>query len=87
MGIRIGINGFGRIGRTLLRVLAEQGTDDIEVVAINDPAPAEALAHLLAFDSIHGRFPCPVRLDGEHIDFGRGPVRLTALSDPADLPW
>ncbi len=87
MGIRIGINGFGRIGRTLLRVLAEQGTDDIEVVAINDPAPAETLAHLLAFDSIHGRFPCPVRLHDEHIDFGRGPVRLTALSDPADLPW
>ncbi|WP_436399291.1 type I glyceraldehyde-3-phosphate dehydrogenase [Roseobacter sp. S98] len=87
MTIRIGINGFGRIGRTLLRVLAETGADDIEVVAINDPAPAEALAHLLEFDSVHGRFPHPVTLEGGMISFGRGPVRLTGYQDPADLPW
>ncbi|WP_300029502.1 type I glyceraldehyde-3-phosphate dehydrogenase [uncultured Roseobacter sp.] len=87
MSIRIGINGFGRIGRTLLRVLATSPSEDIEVVAINDPAPAEALAHLLEFDSVHGRFPNPVILDKGSIDFGRGPVRLSDLQDPAKLPW
>ncbi|WP_298836286.1 type I glyceraldehyde-3-phosphate dehydrogenase [uncultured Roseobacter sp.] len=87
MAIRIGINGFGRIGRTLLRVLAETGTDDITVVAINDPAPAEALAHLLEFDSVHGRFPHPVTLEGDTIRFGKGPVRISGHQDPANLPW
>ena len=85
MTIRIGINGFGRIGRTLLRVLAETGADDIEVVAINDPAPAEALAHLLEFDSVLGRFPHPVALVGGMISFGR-PSTYTVVRGMTPFP-
>src|SRR6056297_1888566 len=87
MTIRLAINGFGRIGRNVLRSIIEQDRRDIEVVAINDLGPVETNAHLLEFDSVHGRFPGPVRVADDTIDVGRGPISVTAISDPADLPW
>jgi len=87
MAIKVGINGFGRIGRNVLRAIVESGRGDIEVVAINDLGPAETNAHLLRVDSVHGRFPGTVTVVGDAIDVGAGPIRVTALRDPADLPW
>jgi len=87
MTIRLGINGFGRIGRNVLRALIETGRDDLEVVAINDLGPVESNAHLLRHDSVHGRFPGTVTVAGGAIDAGRGPIRVTAERDPAALPW
>jgi glyceraldehyde 3-phosphate dehydrogenase len=87
MTVRVAINGFGRIGRNVLRGIVESGRQDIAVVAINDLGPAEANAHLLRFDSVHGRFPAPVTVAGDTIDVGRGPMRVTAIRNPADLPW
>ena len=86
MAIRVAINGFGRIGRNVLRAIAEAGRDDIEVVAINDLGPVETNAHLLRFDSVHGRFPGEVKVSGETIDIGTGPIRITAVRDPKELP-
>ena len=85
--IKIGINGFGRIGRNVLRAIIESGRTDIEVVAINDLGPVETNAHLIRFDSVHGRFPGEVKVDGDTIDVGRGPIRVTAIRNPAELPW
>jgi glyceraldehyde 3-phosphate dehydrogenase len=87
MSVRVAINGFGRIGRNVLRAIAETGRRDIEVVAINDLAPVETNAHLLRFDSVHGRFPGEVKVDGDSIDCGAGRIKVTALKDPAQLPW
>src|SRR5512138_3314080 len=87
MSVRVAINGFGRIGRNVLRAIAEADRDDIEVVAINDLAPVETNAHLLRFDSVHGRFPGTVTVAGDTIDVGRGPIKVTAERDPAKLPW
>ena len=87
MAVRVAINGFGRIGRNVLRSIVESGRTDIEVVAINDLGPVETNAHLLRFDSVHGRFPHEVTVDGDTIDAGRGPIRVTAERDPAKLPW
>ena len=87
MTVKLAINGFGRIGRTLLRAIFETGRDDLEVVAINDLGPVETNAHLLRFDSVHGRFAGTVRTGEDWIDAGRGPIRVTAMRDPADLPW
>ena len=87
MAVRVAINGFGRIGRNVLRALVESGRTDVEVVAINDLGPVETNAHLIRFDSVHGRFPGTVTVDGDSIDVGRGPIRVTALRDPATLPW
>ena len=87
MTTKIAINGFGRIGRNVLRALVESGRDDLEVVAINDLGPVETNAHLLRFDSVHGRFPGTVTTTKDSIDFGRGPIRATAIRNPADLPW
>lgn len=87
MTVRVGINGFGRIGRNILRAIVESGRRDIVVVAINDLGPVETNAHLLEFDSVHGRFPSPVASTGDTIDAGTGPIRVTALHDPAQLPW
>ncbi len=87
MAIRVGINGFGRIGRNILRAIIESGRTDIEVVAINDLGPVETNAHLLQFDSVHGRFPVEVTSGDTWIDVGRGPIRVTALRNPAELPW
>lgn len=87
MAVKVGINGFGRIGRNVLRAIIENGRTDIEVVAINDLGPVETNAHLLRYDSVHGRFPGTVTVDGDTIDAGTGPIRVTAERDPAKLPW
>ncbi|MEM9144729.1 MAG: type I glyceraldehyde-3-phosphate dehydrogenase [Pseudomonadota bacterium] len=87
MTVKVGINGFGRIGRNILRAIVESGRTDIEVVAINDLGPVETNAHLMRYDSVHGRFPGRVTVDGETIDVGRGPIRVTAVRNPAELPW
>lgn len=87
MTLKLAINGFGRIGRNTLRALVESNRRDVEIVAINDLGPVETNAHLLEFDSVHGRFPAPVTTTEDSIDVGRGPIRVTAIGDPADLPW
>jgi glyceraldehyde 3-phosphate dehydrogenase len=86
MAIRVAINGFGRIGRNVLRAIIESGRTDIEVVAINDLGPVETNAHLLRFDSVHGRFPHTVTVVGDTIDVGRGPIKVTAVRNPEELP-
>ncbi|QAY95863.1 type I glyceraldehyde-3-phosphate dehydrogenase [Methylovirgula ligni] len=86
MAVNVAINGFGRIGRNVLRAIVESGRRDINVVAINDLGPVETNAHLLRFDSVHGRFPGEVKVDGDTIDVGLGPIKVTALRDPAELP-
>ncbi|WP_062763459.1 type I glyceraldehyde-3-phosphate dehydrogenase [Falsirhodobacter sp. alg1] len=87
MPVKVAINGFGRIGRNVLRAIIESNRTDIEVIAINDLAPVETNAHLLRFDSVHGRFPGEVTTTEDTIDAGRGPMRVTSLRDPAELPW
>ncbi|MEY3960679.1 MAG: hypothetical protein RIR14_1333 [Pseudomonadota bacterium] len=87
MAVKVAINGFGRIGRNILRAIIESGRTDIQVIAINDLGPVETNAHLLRFDSVHGRFPATVTTGEDWIDVGRGPMRVTALKNPADLPW
>src|ERR1700680_1429136 len=87
MAIRVGINGFGRIGRNVLRAIAESGRKDIEVVGINDLGPVDTNAHLLRFDSVHGRFPGTVTVDGDTISPSTGNIRVSAEPDPAKLPW
>ena len=87
MTVKVGINGFGRIGRNILRAIIESGRTDIEVVAINDLGPVETNAHLLQFDSVHGRFPVEVKTTENTIDVGRGPIKVTAIRNPAELPW
>jgi glyceraldehyde 3-phosphate dehydrogenase len=87
MAVKVAINGFGRIGRNVLRAIIESGRNDIEVVAINDLGPVETNAHLIRYDSVHGRFPGTVTVKGDTIDVGRGPIRVTALRNPAELPW
>ena len=87
MAVRVAINGFGRIGRNILRAIAESGRTDIEVVAINDLGPVETNAHLLRFDSVHGRFPGTVTVEGDTISLGNGKIKVTAERDPAKLPW
>ena len=85
--VRVAINGFGRIGRNILRAIHESGRQDIEVVAINDLGPIETNAHLLRFDSIHGRFPHEVKVEGDMINVGSEKFKVTAVKDPAQLPW
>ena len=87
MTVKVAINGFGRIGRNILRAIVESGRTDIEVIAINDLGPVETNAHLLQFDSVHGRFPVDVKTTKDTIDAGRGPIAVTAIRNPADLPW
>jgi glyceraldehyde 3-phosphate dehydrogenase len=87
MSVRIGINGFGRIGRNVLRAIVEAGRTDIEVVGVNDLFPIETNAHLLRFDSVHGRFPGEVKVSGDMLDCGNGKIKVTAVKDPAQLPW
>jgi glyceraldehyde 3-phosphate dehydrogenase len=86
MAVRVAINGFGRIGRNVLRAIVESGRTDIEVVALNDLGPVETNAHLLRFDSVHGRFPHEVTVDGDTINVGRGKIKVTAIKNPAELP-
>ncbi|HMB47925.1 MAG TPA: glyceraldehyde 3-phosphate dehydrogenase NAD-binding domain-containing protein, partial [Afifellaceae bacterium] len=87
MAVRVAINGFGRIGRNVLRAIVESGREDIEVVGINDLGPVETNAHLMRYDSVHGKFPGTVKVEGETIDVGQGPIRVTAERDPSKLPW
>ena len=93
MTAKVAINGFGRIGRNVLRALAEHGRDDIQVVAINDLAPPATNAHLFRYDSVHGRFPGEARLEGDtlHIRTAAGkalaPIKVLAERDLAKLPW
>lgn len=87
MTVRVAINGFGRIGRNVLRAIVESGRTDIEVVAINDLGPVETNAHLMRYDSVHGKFPGIVTVNGDTIDVGRGPIKVCAVRDPKELPW
>ena len=86
MALRVAINGFGRIGRLVLRSIIEHGRKDIIVVAINDLGPVETNAHLLRYDSVHGKFPGTVTVNGDTIDVGQGPIKVTAIRNPAELP-
>jgi len=86
MTVRVAINGFGRIGRNVLRAIVESGRTDVEVVAINDLGPVETNAHLLRYDSVHGRFPADVKVDGDNIVINGKAIKVTAVRDPAELP-
>ena len=87
MSVRVAINGFGRIGRNILRAIVESARDDIIVVGINDLGPVETNAHLLRYDSVHGKFPADVKVSGNDLDIGKGPIKVTSIRDPKDLPW
>ena len=87
MVTRVAINGFGRIGRNILRAIYESGRKDVQVVAINDLGPIETNAHLLRYDSVHGRFPGTVKTTKTGINLGRGVIQVTAERDPTQLPW
>jgi len=87
MAIRVAINGFGRIGRLTLRALHEQDRNDVQCVAINDLGSVQANAHLLKYDSVHGRFDGEIKTGNDWIDIGKGPIRVLAERDPAKLPW
>ena len=85
--VRVAINGFGRIGRNIVRAIYESGRKDIDVVAVNDLGPVETNAHLLQVDSIHGRFPHEVTVKGDSISIGTDQFKVTAIKDPSQLPW
>ena len=87
MTLKIAINGFGRIGRNVLRALLENDTADVEVVAINDLAPPATQVHLLKYDSVHGRLGADVVVEGDTMKVGRHEIRLTAIRNPEELPW
>ena len=87
MTVTIGINGFGRIGRSTLAHITEAARNDVQVVKINATGPIETNAHLFRYDSVHGRFNGEVKTGSDSIDVGRGPIRVTAIRNPADLPW
>ena len=87
MSVKIAINGFGRIGRNILRAIIESNRTDIDVIAINDLGPVATNAHLLQYDSVHGRFSIKVKHSETSLNVGRGDIRVTALSNPAELPW
>ena len=86
MTLKVAINGFGRIGRLVLRAIVETGRKDIDIVAVNDLGPIETNAHLFRFDSVHGRFPGVVKIEGDTMDVGRGAIKVTAIKDPSQLP-
>src|SRR5258708_40308450 len=87
MAIRVAINGFGRIGRLVMRAALEHAEKELEVVGINDLGPVETNAHLLRYDSVHGRFAGEVTTGENWMEAGRGKIRVTAERDPAKLPW
>lgn len=87
MAVRVAINGFGRIGRLVLRAAMEAGRKDIEFVAINDLGSVEANAHLLKYDSVHGRFPGTVTTGEDWMDLGAGKIKVTSIRNPEELPW
>ncbi|MCI4677280.1 type I glyceraldehyde-3-phosphate dehydrogenase [Rhodoblastus acidophilus] len=86
MAVKVFINGFGRIGRNVLRAIVESGRTDIQVVGLNDLGSVETNAHLMRYDSVHGRFPGVVKVEGDTIDVGTGPIKVTAIKDPSALP-
>ncbi len=86
MAVRVAINGFGRIGRNILRAIVESGRTDIQVVAANDLGPVETNAHLLRYDSVHGKFPHEVTVNGDTITAGNQTFKMTAVKDPSQLP-
>jgi glyceraldehyde 3-phosphate dehydrogenase len=86
MAVRVAINGFGRIGRLILRAIIESGRKDIQVVAVNDLGPIETNAHLLRYDSVHGRFPKDVKVSGDHMIIDGQNIKVTAIKSPAELP-
>lgn len=87
MTIKLGINGFGRIGRCTLAHIAEAGLNEVEVVKINATGPLKTNAHLLRYDSVHGRFGGNVAIDGDTMDLGRGPIKVQSTYDPEELDW
>jgi glyceraldehyde 3-phosphate dehydrogenase len=87
MTVRIAINGFGRIGRNVVRAIYESGRKDIDIVAVNDLGPVETNAHLMRYDSVHGRFPHEVRVEGDMISVGKESFKVLAERDPSKLPW
>jgi glyceraldehyde 3-phosphate dehydrogenase len=87
MTVRVAINGFGRIGRNVLRAIGENGRTDVQVVGVNDLAPPATNAHLLRYDSVHGRYRGEVTMEGDTLDVGTGPIKVTAERDIAKLPW
>ena len=87
MTTTVAINGFGRIGRCTLSHIVESGRNDIQVVAINATGPIETNAHLLKYDSVHGRFGHEVRVDGDTMDIGRGPMKVFSTYNPDELDW
>ncbi len=88
MAVKIAISGFGRIGRNVLRAIAESKRTEVEVVAINDLGSAEDNAHLFKYDSVHGTYPGNVTVEGDQMDIGLGkPIQVLAVKDPAKLPW
>lgn len=87
MTVRVAINGFGRIGRNIARAIYESGRGDIDIVAVNDLGPVETNAHLFRYDSVHGRFPGEVSVAGDTINVGADSFKVTAVRNPAELPW
>lgn len=87
MTVKVAINGFGRIGRCVLRSLVEAGRNDIAVVAVNDLGPVETNAHLLKYDSVHGRLNADVKVSGDHMQVGGREIRVSAERDPSKLAW
>ena len=85
--VRVAVNGFGRIGRNIVRAIYESGRKDIDIVAVNDLGPVETNAHLLRYDSVHGKFPHEVTVKGDAISIGSDTFKVTAIKDPAQLPW
>ncbi len=86
MTVNVQINGFGRIGRLVLRAIVEYGRRDINVVAINGTSNAQTMSHLFKYDSVHGRYRGPLKIEGDTMDVGFGPIQFTAIRDPAQLP-
>ena len=84
--VRVAINGFGRIGRNILRSIVEEGHKDVEVVAVNDLGPVETNAHLLRYDSVHGKLPFEVKVDGDRVSVAGQSFKVTAVKNPAELP-
>ena len=87
MAVRLAINGFGRIGRLVLRAILESHRNDVEVVGINDLGSPEMNGHLLKYDSVHGNLITDVSVNDDIMDVGTGPIKVTAERDPAQLPW
>jgi len=87
MAIRLGINGFGRIGRLVFRSIIERGSNDFDIVGVNDLTDAATLAHLLKYDSVHGKFPGDVSVDGDELIVNEDRFKVFSERNPADLPW